>query len=76
MKVNVTKAGHYIKVDGVTTELEKGEQEIADSVAEKMVKSGFAEAVKVEVKLEDIKEEEEVKAEVKPTPKKTASTKK
>ena len=50
MKVNVTKAGHYIKVDGVTTELEKGEQEIADSVAEKMVASGFAIEVKAEIK--------------------------
>ncbi len=50
MKVNVTKAGHYIKVDGVTTELKKGEQEIADSVAAKMINSGFAKEVKVEVK--------------------------
>lgn len=71
MKVNVTKAGHYIKVDGVTTELDNGEQEIEDSVAEKMVKSGFAEAVKVEVKLED------VKVEYKPEPKtKPKATKK
>ncbi len=50
MKVNVTKAGHYIKVDGVTTELNKGEQEIADSVAESMVASGFAIEVKAEPK--------------------------
>lgn len=50
MKVNVTKAGHYIKVDGVTTELDKGEQEIADSVAESMVASGFAIEVKAEPK--------------------------
>lgn len=70
MKVNVTKAGHYIKVDGVTTELSKGEQEIADSVAEKMVKSGFAEEVKPPVK------SEEVKVESKPSPKKTTATKK
>lgn len=70
MKVNVTKAGHYIKVDGVTTELKKGEQEIADSVAEKMVKSGFAEEVKAPVK------SEEVKVESKPAPKKTTATKK
>lgn len=70
MKVNVTKASHYIKVDGVTTELEKGEQDIADSVAEKMVKSGFAEEVKTPVKSEEVKEES------KPEPKKTTATKK
>lgn len=50
MKVNVTKAGHYIKVDGVLTELDKGEQEIDDSVAEKMVESGYASEVKEEPK--------------------------
>ena len=58
MKVNVTKAGHYIKVDGVLTELDKGEQEIEYSVAESMVASGFA---------------SEVKAEPKPSTKKTES---
>ncbi len=58
MKANVTKAGHYIKVKGVLTELDKGEQEIEDSVAKSMVESGFA---------------SEVKAEPKPKPKKTES---
>lgn len=58
MKVNVTKAGHYIKVEGVTTGLDKGEQEIEDSVAKSMVESGFA---------------GEVKAEPKPSAKKTES---
>lgn len=50
MKVNVTKAGHYIKVKGVLTGLDKGEQEIEDSVAKSMVESGYASEVKASPK--------------------------
>lgn len=42
MKVNVTKAGHFAKVDGVMTELKTGEQDIANSLAESMIKAGYA----------------------------------
>ncbi|QGJ84290.1 hypothetical protein [Pseudoalteromonas phage XCL1123] len=46
MKVNVTKAGHYIKLEGVLTELKTGEQDIEDKTASSMVSNGYA--VKVE----------------------------
>ena len=46
MKVNVTKAGHFAKVDGVVTELELGEQELEVKLAESMIKAGYA--IKVE----------------------------
>lgn len=46
MKVNVTKAGHFAKVDGVMTELELGEQDIETKLAESMIANGYAEEVK------------------------------
>ena len=46
MKVNVTKKAHFVKVDGVLTELELGEQEIDTKTAESMIVNGYA--VKVE----------------------------
>jgi len=46
MKVNVTKKAHFVKVDGVLTELVLGEQEIDTKTAESMISSGYA--VKVE----------------------------
>ena len=52
MKVNVTKAGHFAKVDGVMTELKTGEQDIDTKLAESMVKAGYAEEVKPAAKPE------------------------
>ena len=46
MKVNVTKKAHFVKVDGVLTELKLGEQEIDTKTAESMIANGYA--VKVE----------------------------
>ena len=50
MKVNVTKAGHFAKVDGVMTELKTGEQEIETKTAESMIANGYAEEVKAPTK--------------------------
>ena len=55
MKVNVTKAGHYIKLEGVLTELKTGEQDIEDKTASSMIANGYA--VKVEVESEPKKPE-------------------
>jgi len=46
MKVNVTKKAHFVKVDGVLTELALGEQEVDTKTAESMITNGYA--VKVE----------------------------
>ena len=48
MKVNVTKSGHYAKIEGETKLIEKGEQELPEKVAASMVASGFAIDVKAE----------------------------
>ena len=53
MKVNVTKAGHYIKLNGVLTELKTGEQDVEDKTASSMIKNGYA--VEVEVKKTETK---------------------
>lgn len=64
MKVNVTKAGHYIKLKGVLTELKTGEQDIEDKTASSMIDNGYA------VKVEPEPEPEPKKPEVKKTTKK------
>jgi hypothetical protein len=56
VKVNVTKAGHFAKVDGVMTELNKGEQELESKLAESMVKNGYA------IKVESVKPEPKPKS--------------
>lgn len=64
MKVNVTKAGHYIKLNGVLTELNIGEQDIEDKTASSMIDNGYA------VKVESESEPEPKKPEAKKTSKK------
>ncbi len=69
MKVNVTKAGHYIKLKGVLTELKTGEQDIEDETASSMIDNGYA--VKVESEPKKVESEPEPKKpEVKKTTKK------
>jgi hypothetical protein len=53
VKVNVTKAGHYIKLNGVLTELKTGEQDVEAKTASSMIKNGYA--VEVEVKKTETK---------------------
>lgn len=55
MKVNVTKAGHYIKLKGVLTELKTGEQDIEDKTASSMIDNGYAVKVESEPKKPEVK---------------------
>jgi hypothetical protein len=55
VKVNVTKAGHFAKIDGVMTELKIGEQDLESKLAESMVKNGYA------IKVESVKSESKSK---------------
>jgi len=55
VKVNVTKAGHYIKLEGVLTELKTGEQDIEDKTASSMIDNGYAVKVEPEPKKPEVK---------------------
>ena len=50
MRVTVERDSHYIFVDGVSTELKRGEHDLQGEVAKSMIDNGFAKEVKAEVK--------------------------
>ena len=50
MRVTIERDSHYIFVNGVSTELKRGEHDLQDEVAKSMIDNGFAKEVKIEVK--------------------------